>query len=159
MEDVEAKKNVSPRESSFAFHCSFQDEWGTNDGTEATAVITYDREYFGTSSQDIHAGMDIETGVYTAGYAGVYEVTWSLAAYDDHDHANPHIYLYKNNLQMPESVLWGSSVSPVNDHGSRTMFLRLDQFDQIYLNCENCFIVHNINFCIALVQPDPFGGV
>ena len=99
--------------------------------------------------------MDIETGLYTAGYAGVYEVTWSLAAYDDHDHTNPHIHLYKNNLQMPESILSGASSSPVNDHGSRTMFLRLDQFDQIYLNCEHCFWVRNINFCVALVQPDP----
>ena len=155
MEDLEAKENVSPRESSFAYHCSYQDEWGTYFGTEATAAINYDREYFGTSSQDIHAGMDIETGIYTAGHGGVYEVTWSLVAWDDSSYTDPHIYLYKNFLQMPESILYSASASSAWDYSSITMYMRLDQFDQIYLNCEHCYDVKNVNFCVALVQPDP----
>ena len=155
MEDLEAKENVSPREYSFAYHCSYQDQWGTYFGTEATAAIKYDRDYFGTSSQDIHAGMDIETGAYTAGYGGVYEVTWSLVAWDDSSHTDSYIYLYKNSLQMPESILSAASSSSALDYSSRTMYMRLDQFDQIYLNCEHCFEVSRINFCVALVQPDP----
>ena len=118
--------------------------------------LNYDREYFGTSSQDIHAGMDIDTGVYTAGYGGVYEVTWSLSTDDDSSHSNSEIYLYKNFLQMPESILWGAGYgSTSHDFSSRTMYMRLDQFDQIYLNCENCWLVRTINLCVALVQPDP----
>ena len=104
----------------------------------------------------IHAGMDIDTGVYTAGYGGVYEVTWSLSTDDDPSHSNSEIYLYKNFLQMPESILWGAGYgSTSHDFSSRTMYMRLDQFDQIYLNCENCFLVRHINFCVSLVQPDP----
>ena len=101
----------------------------------------------------IHAGMDIETGVFTAGYGEDYKVTWSLSGYDSGSRG--YIHLYKNFLQMPESILWSLSSGAANDFSSRKMFMRLDQFDQIYLNCENCFLVRHINFCVSLVQPDP----
>merc|ERR1712066_557387 len=138
-------------QTSFAYHCSYQEEWGTHHGTEATDIITFHREYFGTTSQDIIAGLDVETGLYTAGHAGVYQVTWSLDAWD----SLSYIYLYKNDHQMPESLLYGGTAGSGNDFSSRTMYMRLDLLDQIYLYCEHCYDVRRINFCVALVQPDP----
>ena len=52
--------------------------------------------------------MDIETGVYTAGYGEVYKVTWSMSGYDSGSRG--YIHLYKNFLQMPESILWISLI-------------------------------------------------
>ena len=56
---------------------------------------------------------------------------------------------------MPESILWGAGYgSTSHDFSSRTMYMRLDQFDQIYLNCENCFLVRHINLYNPIPIPD-----
>ena len=57
--------------------------------------------------------LDIETGVFTAGYGEDYKVTWNLSGYDSGSRG--YIHLYKNFLQMPESILWSLSSGAAND--------------------------------------------
>ena len=67
---------------------------------------SYDKEYFGMSSHDMMGpGMNIETGVFTAGYGGVYLISWSITASDTTDTADMEVYLYKNSMQIPETAL------------------------------------------------------
>merc|ERR1719481_1538235 len=42
-----------------------------------TSVITYDSIFYSRSNQDV-GGLDISSGLFTAGYPGTYTVTWSL---------------------------------------------------------------------------------
>ena len=133
------------------YHCSYKSEFA------GSGTITYDREYFGMSSQDlVGSGMDIETGEYTAGHGGVYQISWSISSWDDIYIADYRVYLYKNSMQIPETAL-SLHISGYNvyETSSRSIFLRLDQFDRLYLHCEPCENQHAINFCIALVRPDP----
>ena len=123
------------RENTFDYHCSYKSQFA------GTGTITYDREYFGMSSQDmVGHGMDIETGEYTAGHGGVYQISWSISSWDD-------IYIllityrvyrvYKNSMQIPATALsLHISGHNVYETSSRSIFLRLDQFDKLYLHCE-----------------------
>ena len=59
---------------------------------------------------------------------------------------------YKNEFA---GILELSLMICMYETSSRSIFLRLDQFDRLYLHCEPCENQHAINFCIALVNPDP----
>ena len=100
-------------------------------------------------------GMNIETGVFTAGYGGVYQISWSINAVDHTAIDDMTVYLYKNSMQIPETILKTIITGyTVRETSGRSIYLRLDEFDQLYLHCEPCPAISYINFCVSLAHLD-----
>ena len=105
--DLEAEARTTQQEPA-VFQCGFQDEFATGN-----AVIRFDRltldEQTGAGGLDtleisklstistLSTGLDINTGVFTADYSGVWAVSYS-ARFIVEDYAN-HAYIYINSQQ------------------------------------------------------------
>ena len=103
-------------------------------------------------------GLDISTGVFTAGHPGSYTATWSLIASDDHGKSAVYIYLRKNGVNMDESrhySHYGGPTAGVGEQGGRTIVLHLDRGDTLEMYCDNCSPgIHRTTFCVSLSQFD-----
>ena len=47
-----------------------------------------------------------------------------------------------------------SLISEICETSGRSIYLRLDKFDQLYLHCEPCPAISYINFYVSLAHPD-----
>ena len=63
-----------------SYQCGFQPSWGSYNGSPADGPITYDRLLFVRNDPvyGLPTGLDIQTGVFTSQFSGVYEISWSL---------------------------------------------------------------------------------
>ena len=100
-----------------------------------------------SSSNVAGAGLDISTGVFTAGHPGSYTATWSLMA--SSGQGSLEVFLRKNGKIIQESC----HHSFVTDQGGRTLVLHLDRGDTMDLWCKNCHS-WDTTFCVSLSQAD-----
>ena len=110
-DNLELKLKIEDLSNPPFYHmCLFQDHgYGNNH------VINYDRILYHSSYRCDDADIDLNSGLFTAGFSGTYTVTWSLRA---KNYWRNRIYLRKNKTQMKESCL--ESYSQRDNH----------QFDQ-----------------------------
>ena len=140
------------RNQPFAFQCG----WRAGQWSEDSSIITYDSLTF-SSMFNVDGGLDISTGVFTAGYSGVWSVSYSIRSTQYSGERN-EAWLYLNDERMKESQHWTGYYGSEGDvllMGSRTLFLRLETGDTITLRTG---IVDNglfyITLCFQLAQPD-----
>merc|ERR1719427_26721 len=106
--------------------------------------VTYGETTY-TSTNLETGGLNISTGVFTAGHPGIYSVSWSMVNYNRG--GQDFVYLYKNN-----GMARGSSTKKANQ--GRTMFVYLKKGDILSLNCHAyCDDVYGgTTFCVSLVK-------
>jgi len=106
--------------------------------------VTYsDTTYSATNLET--GGLNISTGVFTAGHPGIYSVSWSMVNYNRG--GQDFVYLYHRN-----GVARGSDTNKANQ--GRTMFVYLKKGDILSLNCHAyCDDVYGgTTFCVSLVK-------
>ena len=155
--DLQLREMVDQvRNPPFAFQCAFRDYWSTDDST-----IFYDRLMTDT---DMTGGLNIDTGVFTVGFSGVYTITYSLMSnqkgglfslYNEvYLYLNNSIYL--NNGKIEESFHKTSNLNSnaVFSLGSRTLYMRLEEGDQVTLRTGKIYELAYITVCFELSQFD-----
>ena len=110
-------------------------------GIMATSMaISYSKLLYSSSNVE-GAGLDISSGVFSAGYPGTYTASLSLQARDDTGDGFMDIYLRKNAKTIDESPhrsIYTGSEGYLEDNGGRTMVLHLDRGDTLDLYCQDC---------------------
>ena len=123
------------------YECAWQNQWGFNYDTARDDVVKFDNLFFQESSITNTTSLDIRSGVFTCKVPGVYQVTFSLNAHDNTEHTSSFVNLYKNDNMIEESYIYSSFGGDNYNWGyemsARTMFVKLDLGDQVYLYCEN----------------------
>jgi len=127
-------------------HCGFQNAWGSQ------SVITYDR----IITEEGNSSFDKNTGIWTAGFSGVYQVFWSVENSVDASEANI-IYLERNGVQVGESrhYAYKSDSGYTAELGGRTMLLSMRAKDTLAL--KSTYVrdtISNILFCVNLLYAD-----
>jgi len=145
-------------------HCGFRNDW------RQTSVITYDS----LITEEGNSSLNMDTGIWTAGYSGVYQVSWS-AQNQVNKHESNTIYLVRNGEQVEESrhhaynyLSISSSCdtssgscsastsynSRTDELGGRTMLLSLKTDDTLALKMTRSRPITRILFCINLLYAD-----
>merc|ERR1711934_1206483 len=73
--------------------------------------------------------LDLDSGIFTCFTTGYYTVSFSAYASVGNAHGSPFLYLYKNDVQLPESIwVFGSDALNGNIEGtiSRILILHMD---------------------------------
>ena len=101
-------------------------------------------------------GLDIASGIFTAPLAGVFSVTWDLAADNDGGNHLFNVFLRHNGVTMDDtqhqSYFDGTSFYLV-EQGGRTVSVQLRKADTLELWCENCSAgIFFTTMCISLQQ-------
>ena len=122
-----------------------------------TQTISYTTLLY-SSTNVAGAGLDISTGVFTAGHPGSYTATWNLMADNDAGEHIVDIYLRMNRKIIAESRYTSVYTGPsgyATDQGGRTLVLHLDRGDTLDLYCEDCSAgIRDTTFCVTLSQAD-----
>jgi hypothetical protein len=125
--------------------------------TKSAQIIPYSKLLYASSNVD-GAGLDIDTGVFTAGHPGSYTVTWSLAAANEADEYWVAIHLRKNGVRIEESEHeshYTGTSGVVLEQGGRTFVIHLERGDTVDLYCRRCEAGINFTtFCVSLSQFD-----
>ena len=107
------------------------------------------------NSTNVAGGLDTRTGMFTAGRAGTFTVTWSLRTDDDEWDELMRVYLRKNQYIIQESLHQSGSAVSSEDQGGRTLLLHLAEGETVDLYCVDCSAwVYSITFCVSLSTYD-----
>ena len=142
------------RNPPFAFQCAWQDGL-----TSDNSVITYDRltydEISGGSIYNVTGGLDINTGVFTVGFSGVWAVTYSIQSWQYSGEYN-QAWLFINGEQISESEHYQYNGDMAGDDslGSRTLYMRLESGDNLTLKTGTIQYLSQITLCFELVRGD-----
>merc|ERR1711936_344143 len=106
--------------------------------------VTYSETTYSSTNLET-GGLNISTGVFTAGHPGIYSASWSMVNYNRG--GQDFVYLYHRN-----GVARGSDTNKANQ--GRTMFVYLKKGDILSLNCHAyCEDVYGgTTFCVSLVK-------
>ena len=157
----ELKEEVSfLKEPPWTFMCGARFDDGDYLSITSQA-ITYSTLFYSSTNVD-GSGLDIATGIFSAGFPGSYTATWSLEASNEPGEEAVAIFLRKNGVQIEESrqysiydITDGGTSGYIGDQGGRTMILHLDRGDTLDLYCQDCSAdIYYISFCVSLSQFD-----
>jgi len=147
--DIASHDNDIARLSKRGAHCGYQYKWTSIDST-----ITYDSTLLNTGS----GSLDIGTGVWTAGDAGLFQVSWDMRNIVGSSEQND-FYLYKNDVRMDESLhesYYIGSEGYIGDQGGRTLVLDLEKNDRLHLGTDYFNgAAYSITFCINMISAAP----
>merc|ERR1712037_145840 len=100
--------------------------------------------------------LDLDSGIFTCFTTGYYTVSFSAYASVGNAHGSPFLYLYKNDVQLPESI-WVFGSDALNDignigvTGSRILILHMDAGDTLELRLTGGTFISLITFNIELI--------
>ena len=89
-----------------SYQCGYQIHWGDYFNDPANGPVRYQKLFFSREDEvwGLTNGLDINSGIFTSQFRGVYEVSWSVVGWDSNfsptDHTVSAIYLYKNNVEI-----------------------------------------------------------
>merc|ERR1719348_1455101 len=142
------------RDPPISFHCAW-----LKTTTQKTGALHYDSMYYDRTNQwTSEAGIDIDTGLYTAGYPGTYTISYDLWAGDDTGEKERKLFLRKNGESIRESqhLSFYDQSGRIEEQGGRTLITHLARGDTVDIFCEDCSGgVNDVLFCIELSQFDP----
>ena len=158
-DDLITTKDDLEREVSFLKNLPFSFACGSHyDGLHITTqAISYNTLLYSSTNIAGPHGLDISTGVFTAGHPGSYTATWSLMALDNAGDYGVDIYLRKNGDKIVDSRhrSYNTGTGQVSDQGGRTLVLHLDRGDTLDLYCQDCSsTIFYTTFCVSLSQAD-----
>ena len=105
---------------------------------------------------NVTGGLDINTGVFTVGYAGTWEISYTMRSGQDPGTAN-EAWLYINGEQIEESrhnSFYYDSEGHMASLGSRSLYMRLESGDTITLRTGDIHGLDDITLCFNLAQFD-----
>ena len=143
----------------FVVQCAWQDYWKT-----PYSVITFDRityeAFVGGSGGN--GGLDINTGVFTVGFSGVWAVTYSIQSWQYSGEYN-QAWLFINGERIAESYhnteyydsCCGQYEGHIQSLGSRTLYMRLESGDTVSLRSGTVgHGLYQVTLCFQLAQVD-----
>ena len=138
------------RQPPSAYQCgSYEEEWCSKDSTIAYTSLLY------SSMSRVEQGLNITTGIFTAGISGTWRVSFSMRSALGSGQSNTAL-LYLNNRPVSGSrfrdTVTGGSLQSM---GSRTLLLHLEAGDRLSLRVGRlgwCFA--DIIFCVELARAD-----
>jgi len=147
--DIASHNNDIVRLSKRGAQCGYRHHWESSYRT-----ITYDSTLLKIGSGSLNAG----TGVWTAGDAGLFQVSWDM-----HNQMNSGewkvIYLYKNDVEIDESKhdsYYYNSEGGIYDQGGRSLVLDLEKNDRLHLGTDYFDgSAWEITFCINMISAAP----
>jgi len=127
-----------------------------NAGSTDTGTLKYDSVY----SEIIHGGggvLDVGTGLFTAGWAGVYQVAYNMELISESDQEH-QVWVVVNGAQVAQSMIHSACHS--NDHGpnidigGRVIMVSLHKGDTVALTHQTNGSggLNRINFCVSSVM-------
>ena len=139
----------------FVYQCGYRSKM-KNTGF---AVITYDRLTINSLSED-SGGLDIDSGIFTAGHTGVYSVSYSMESKSDNGKPNM-VSLFLNDKKLKESEHMSYYRSDMNGRtsfvhslGSRTLYMKLVAGDKVKMKTGNYHELSHITLCFELANTD-----
>ena len=138
-------------------HCGYQAGAAATLSTfsRAGSTIPYSRLLVdsGVSS------LDTQTGVWTAGVSGIYQISWSLSTGLEAGE-DTSVYLYRDGEVMAESEHYSASFSDSSvetwDQGGGDMVLSLTSGQTLELRTGDLAdTVYKVTFCVTLVHATP----
>lgn len=148
MTRLEAELGI--RRSPVAFQCG----WRRNDWTEDNSTITFDRLTI-SSLSGVGGGLDTYTGVFTAGFSGIWSVTFTVRSFKPKTEANNTVWLDLNGEKVEETLLLTYYLGPegyVGSQESRTIYLQLDKGDEVSLKTGEVYSLSYITLCFELAH-------
>ena len=149
-EDSQIKNDLRPLRI-FSYQCAHKNRW-----TAANSIITYDKLMI-SSMSGMSGGLDINTGVFTAGQGGVWSVSYSFKS---RHFSGDEAVLYLNGANLMESFHdtfhAGSSRGEVRSVGGRTLYVRLEAGDSLSLDTASLRNggLYEITLCFELTRAD-----
>ena len=77
-----------------SYQCGYHPRWGKYNGSPSDGPICYERMLFSRELWGLTNGLDINTGIFTSQYRGVYEIS------NENTNLSSGISLYKNNVKL-----------------------------------------------------------
>ena len=130
--------------------------WRRNDWTEDNSTITYDKLTLSALSR-VSGGLDTNTGVFTAGYPGIWSITFTMRSFKPKTGVRNMAWLYLNGEKIEETLhltYYSGSKGYVGSQGSRTIFLQLNQGDEVTLRTGEIYSLSYITLCFELAHFD-----
>merc|ERR1712130_72314 len=129
--NIASHNNDIARLSKRGAQCGYRGGW-----TSSYSTITYQSTLVNIGSGSLNAG----TGVWTAGEAGLFQVSWDLRNRLNAGEVN-YIFLYKNNVKMEESQTStyyrdSEGGSWIEEQCGRSLLLDLEKNDRLHLETE-----------------------
>jgi len=149
--NIASHNNDIARLSKRGAQCGYRGGW-----TSSYSTITYQSTLVNIGSGSLNAG----TGVWTAGEAGLFQVSWDLRNRLNAGEVN-YIFLYKNNVKMEESQTStyyrdSEGGSWIEEQCGRSLLLDLEKNDRLHLETETFNdSAYIITFCINLISAAP----
>merc|ERR1711874_435179 len=116
------------------WECAWREEW--TGVTLDNSNITYERLLFSQAGQEVEgAGLDINTGVFTAPYSAVWTVSYSATSVQ-YSGDIIQAFIHINGERIEASQYWASyfeSAGRISSLGSRTLHLGLEAGDTLSL--------------------------
>ena len=147
----------------FSYTCGYKLNWGTWYQDIESGIVPYITNLFSMENEQWGQtnGLDLETGVFTSQYPGVYMASWTFQSKDsiysgDEEYKESNaIYLYKNGQRIDETYVGTfDSNGEIRETGGRMLFIRLEVGDTLHIQCDYCVDIRNIIFCVKLDKPD-----
>merc|ERR1711971_339038 len=122
-------------------------------------TVTFDSFLTNFNNQDRPGGgsgvLDLDSGVFTCFTPGYYTVSFSAYGGVGPSHSNPHLFLFKNGSQLPESEWYiatsnGGIYDDIGVTSSRILILHMDAGDTLELRMTRGDYIHSISINIEL---------
>ena len=150
LEKVEKQGRAEdPRDNPYCYECGYQSAWDVED-----SVMTYTRLLY--SSSNVSGGLDISTGLFTAGHSGTWAISSSIMSTQYSGDVN-QVWIFKNQQKIGESEHYSYYVNSgqlgyVKSMGSRTLYLYLEKGDQVSLRAGSVYYLEDITVCFQYLK-------
>ena len=145
-EDSRLTNDIRPLKM-FSYQCAYKNHW-----TAGNSIITYDTLTI-SSMSGVAGGLNIKTGVFTAGLSGVWSVSYSLKS---RQYSGDEASLYLNGDHLVESSHDTFHSGEVRSLGGRTLYMRLQSGDSLTLGTGSVRNggLYQITLCFEFSRPD-----
>ena len=136
-------------DTDYCYSCGYQVAW-----LDPDSVIKFQRVLFHQTNTE--SALNITTGLFTARRGGVWRVEWSMVT-EPEDEEEDNIFLARNGEKVPELSHYAVHVGSEGwsaATGGRSVFLRLDDGDELSLVTDRCDGgVYGVLLCFSLLHP------
>ena len=145
LEKVERQVGDNP----YCYQCGYRTDWDMSD-----SVMTYTRLLY--SSSNLSGGLNISTGLFTAGHSGTWAIASSLLSTQYSGDVN-QVWIFKNQQKIEESEHYSYYVNSgqleyTKSMGSRTLYLHLETGDQVSLRAGSVYYLEDITVCFQYLK-------
>jgi len=125
--------------------------------TTVTGTLNYDSIYVSANNVE-GAVLDLTSGMFTAGWAGAYQVAYNMEMIMDEGTQDHSVWVMVNGAKVAQSLMHsnfdGNDHGTGIDNGSRVILVNLENGDTVALTHETdgAGALNNVNFCVSSVM-------